>query len=165
MNEMDIVVILSILVAVLSVLVVVLIGWQVFNAIQMHTTLKEINSRMKKEIDDYNHTVSALFTQLFSIQEYFKGNHFEKAIDGFLMALEEANKGSRKDDIIDGIFSYLFAIKEKHDLYNKKRLPSGVFIIKGKKEFYLEILSKIRLKESREVADFISELDEKEMFR
>ena len=165
MNEMDIVVILSVLVAVLSVLVVVLIGWQVFNAIQMQNTLKDIDSKMKKEIDDYDHTVSALFTQLFSIQEYFKGNHYEKAIDGFLSAIEEACKGSRKEDVIEGIFSYLDVIKKHHESYTVRDMPSELYIIKGKREYYLNILSKVKGKEAKEFASFISDLEEREVYQ
>lgn len=153
------------LIGVLALLVTALIGWQVFNAIQLHITLKEINGRIKREIDDYDHTVSALVMQLFTIQEYFNKNHFEKAIDRFMEALGEAIKGSRSEEVRDGILSYLLGIKQKHDLYKEKELPSGIFIIKGKRDSYLEILSSVKNKEAKEIAEFISELEENDEFR
>lgn len=155
----------GVLVGALALLVTVLIGWQILNAVQLHRTLREVNARIKKEVDDYDHTVSALVMQLFTIQEYFNKNHFEKAIDRFMEALAEANKGSRSEEVRDGILSYLLVIKQKHDFYKEKELPSGIFVIKGKREPYLEILSSIKNKEAKEIALFISELEEKNEFR
>lgn len=157
---------MGVLVGILALLVTILIGWQVFNAIQMQTTLREINSRMNKEIDDYDHTVSALVVQLHSIIEYFNKRYYAKAIDRFIYCLDEANKGSRSDEVIEGIFSYLLAIKDEYKRLEEKEkeFQTYIFILKGKREHYINILSKIRRKEASEIIAFISELEEREDF-
>lgn len=142
------------LVGILALLVTVLIGWQVFNAIQMQNTLADIDSKMRKEIDEYDHTVNALLSQLHTIQASFDRYHNKQALEGFMDALGSAIKGSRNESAIDGILSYLLAVQERCVLYREK-----IYLNKIKKESYIEILSKIKGKDAQEIKTFIESLD------
>ena len=109
---------IGVLVGILALLVTVLIGWQVFNAIQMQNTLKEIDGKMKEEVEDYDHTVSAVISQISTIFQYFDDKQKTKkdngkAFLGLAKALEEAKKGSRNGEAISGIISFLTFIVEE----------------------------------------------------
>lgn len=142
------------LVGILALLVTVLIGWQVFNAIQMQNTLKDIDSKMRKEIDEYDYTVNALLSQLHTIQASFDRYHNKQALEGFMEALGSAVKGSRSESAIEGILSYLLAVQERCILHKEK-----IYLSKIKKEDYIRILSGIKGRDAQEMRSFVESLD------
>lgn len=147
--------IVGVVLGIAGLIVTTTIGWQIYNAIQLNSLIKEFDSRMESELDDYNHTVTGLFIQMHTMQDYLKGNMYEWALEGFMRAIEEANKGKRKD-VIEGILSFLYRIKD-----DKEKLNANVFILKGQKEKYIEIINNVKGLYSDGLIDFIKSLPER----
>lgn len=145
---------IGVIVGILTFITSLVVLWQIWNSIQLHNTLTEIKSTTKKEVDDYSHTVGGLFIQINTIHDYLKGNLYELAIDGFVSAIEEANKGSRKD-IVEGIISYLYKIKD-----DKEKLGAYVYLIGGRKEYYLNVLKGVDGLYAENIRKFIESLQE-----
>lgn len=147
--------IIGVVIGISGLIVTATIGWQIYNAIQLNSLIKEFDSRMEREIDDYNHTVTGLFIQMQTMQDYLKGNMYEWALEGFMRAIEEANKGKRKE-IVEGIISFLYRIKD-----DKENLNANVFIIQGQKDRYLGIINNVRGLYAEGIVDFIKSLPER----
>ena len=121
---------------------------------------KGFNERMEDKIDDYDYSISALVLLTNAVIRYFEKGAYEYAIDGFMVALDSANRGSRKNPIVGNILSFLLGIKQKYengdDIYKR-----GIYIIKGRLDYYLGILSNTKDINTIIVRDFLLELDEK----
>ena len=106
-----------------SLLVTILIGWQILNVFEVKRQIEDFNetiSKLKKEneniihdkISDYDLTVSALFQQLEGIRQFNSG-HGKDALAFFMKSLKLLNAASDKTPI-DGLVSYILGIKSEN---------------------------------------------------
>lgn len=119
----------------LSIAVTFSVGFQVLQAIsvvrKVDAGLKETDLRIKniessvhqivsdkieKRIEAYDHTVSALIHQMYTILTYYKGFNYEEAFIGFMHALEEAIKGDDQKCIMD-IVAYIEDVVQSINKY------------------------------------------------
>lgn len=103
--------ILAILVSVLSILVTVLICWQVYNLIELKNFKKELNSivnnSITESIKDYNHTISAIIHQIEGIFHMgLPEKDVQIALESFINAISDLN-GAKNKEPLDGIVSYI----------------------------------------------------------
>lgn len=125
----------AIIIAILTLLVTALIGWQIYNAIEVNKKLSEIQRIASKaayeENKKYNHTTIAVVHYMNALDFYKRQNFTEKTVDELFRCIEEALKG-RFQFPIDMAIDYLLEIPD-----------NNLFIVKSKKEEYLRILYKI----------------------
>ena len=102
---------LGIIVSALSVLVVVLIGWQIVSLRMLEKYRKEIKSivdnSIQESIKDYNCTVSAIIHQIEGI--FYMGlpeKDLDRALDAFIEAIDNLNNAKNKEPI-GGLVDYL----------------------------------------------------------
>ena len=98
----------SLLIGVLSVLVTVLIGWQVFQIIDFNRRVRNaINSALTKAISDNNKTIAACVHQLEGMMYAGVTEKDETlAFKCYMDAIEELNDATNKEPL-NGIISYL----------------------------------------------------------
>lgn len=158
-------------VAVLSILVTVLIGWQIYNSVDINEKVKNLIRRFKiakersecqynkisKAANNYNHTAKS-FAQTLHTKSMFESGAFNvaSAIDGFMTGLNEGLKGEDDDAMefaiwnLDKVLESLYRFPE-HDRY----------IYHNKRSEYLMILSQIKINKScRELISFMSAVKE-----
>lgn len=125
----------SIIIAILTLLVTILIGWQIYNAIEVNRKLLEIERIASKaayeENKRYNHTTIAIVHYMCALDFYKRQNFTDKAVDELFCCIEEALKG-RFQFPIELALNFLLKIPE-----------DNLFIIKSRKEGYMRILYKI----------------------
>lgn len=139
----------GVLVSVLSLLVTILIGFQIYNSITINKKVDSIDSIVasttKNEIDRYSHSVKSFVLTLSTLDLYHR-NIAELAIDNFMHALDEGIKGTDKDAILLPL-GYLQIIKEDNNGIGK--------ILIGKKKKYIQILSQIDDERIDGLIDFV----------
>lgn len=125
----------SMIIALLTLLVTILIGWQIYNAIEVNKKLGEIQRIASKaayeENKKYNHTTIAIIHYMKALDFYKRQNFTDKAIDELFCCIEEALKG-RFQFPIDMAIDFLL-----------KTPDDNFVIIKSKKEEYMRTLYKI----------------------
>lgn len=142
-----------------SLLVTILIGWQILNVFEVKRQIEDFNetiSKLKKEndnlihdkISDYDLTVSALFQQLEGIRQFNSG-HGKDALAFFMESLKLLNTASDKTPI-DGLVSYILGIKSKK-LYVSP-------ISKEDIDVYLQIISDCTSEKKTELLKYIMSL-------
>lgn len=128
---------MSILVSILSILVTILIGWQIINSIGINGKLREYekasNKSAKNEIERYSHSVRSYVFSLMTLDLY-RRNITEYAIDNFVKAIDEGLKGTDIDAINIAV-SHLELIMKENKGY--------VTILNGKRKEYISILSNV----------------------
>lgn len=127
----------DVIVAVLSILVTLLIGWQIFNTLTITSKVKRASNLSKKianEIERYKH-ITKSFAQTLHTKGIYEQDLPRIAIDGFMTGLNEGIKGEDKDAIN---FALQFLNYIMNDCKNK---TCNGEICKGKKAEYLRILS------------------------
>ena len=125
-------------VAVLSVLVTLLIGWQIFNTLAITSKVKRANDLSKKianEIERYKH-VTKSFAQTLHTKGVYERDLSKIAIDGFMTGLNEGINGEDEDAIN-------FALHYLNDIMTNSEKTCAIEIRKGKKAEYLRILSRL----------------------
>lgn len=108
----------SFLIGVLSVLVTVLIGWQVFQIIDFNRRVRNaVNSALTKTISDNNKTIAACVHQLEGMMYAGVTEKDETlAFKCYMDAIEELNDATNKEPL-SGIISYLDnLVSENHRL-------------------------------------------------
>lgn len=125
----------AIIIAVLTLLVTALIGWQIYNAIEINKKLGEIQRIASKaayeENKRYNHTTIAVIHYINSLNLYKRQNFTDEAIDELFQCIEEALKG-RFQFPIDMAINYLLEV------------PNDNLLIKeSKRKEYIRILYKL----------------------
>lgn len=137
------------IVAVLTLLVTSLIGWQIYNAIEVHKKLNEmqrIASRAAYEENKrYNYTTIAVIHYMNALDFYKRQNITEKAVDELFCCIEEALKG-RFQFPIDMSISFLLSIPQ-----------DNLFIKESKRNEYIHILYKINCADIKRVINKIEE--------
>lgn len=134
----------SFIISILTLLVALLIGFQIYNAIEVHKKLNEMQRIAAKaayeENERYNHTTMAVVYYINAIDYYKRQNISEKTIDGLFCCIEEALKGKFQFPI-DMAINYML-----------DNIPSeNFFVQKSKKEIYMRILYKINNDRVKEV--------------
>lgn len=133
----------GVLVGVLSLLVTVLIGWQICNFMYINkkvSSIDKIAKEVTKEaIDSYGHSVKSFVLTLDS-NDLRKRNLTEYAIDNYIKAIEEGLKGIDEDGILLPL-GYLELLIHDNE--------GSIQILKGKRHFYIEVLSRLRYKERK----------------
>lgn len=115
---------LGLLISVLSVIVTVLIGWQVYNIIDYNIARREIKA-LKPAMRAYVITLSTL--------DWERRNMTEYAMEKYINAIEEAIK-SGDDEVVEYPLSRIRAMIEK----NKGK----ILIYEGRKGYYARVLKK-----------------------
>lgn len=123
------------IIAVLTLLVTILIGWQIYNVIEINKKLNEIQRIASKaayeENKRYNHTTIAVIHYMNALDLYKRQNFTDKAVDELFCCIEEALKGGFRFPI-DMAISCLLNIPD-----------NNLFIIESKRKKYIHILYKI----------------------
>lgn len=106
-----------------SLLITVLIGWQILNVFEIKKQIQGFNKTInilrqenkniiQDKIMDYDQTVNALFSQMEGIR-HFREGHGKDALSYFMEALKVLNKASYKAPV-EGIISYILGIKQEN---------------------------------------------------
>lgn len=146
----------GVLVGVLSLLVTILVGFQIYNSIDVNRKMAEIEkvSRDTARIESSKsiHATKSCMHTREGIESY--NNHFVTiAIDEFMIALQEGIL-SEDNDMLEQPYHYLMMIMRG----NKDGYP----ILKGEKDKYINILSSVQIYKSdmNKLIRFISMSDE-----
>ena len=146
----------GVLVGVLSLLVTMLVGFQIYNSIDVNRKISEIEkvSRDTARIESSKsiHATKSCMHTREGIESY--NNHFVTiAIDEFMIALQEGIL-SEDNDMLEQPYHYLMMIMRG----NKDGYP----IWKGEKDKYINILSSVQIYKSdmNKLIRFISISDE-----
>lgn len=133
----------ALIIAILTLLVTILLGWQIYNAIELNRKLNEMQKIASKaaynENKKYNHTTIAIVHYVNAIDLYRRQRISEKAVDELFKCIEEALKG-RFQFPIDMAINYMSSIPK-----------SDFFIHKTRKEEYIRILYSINNEEAKEL--------------
>lgn len=137
----------AIVISILSLLVTALIGWQIFNSVDINKKVADINRIAKtvarKENEIYTHTTLAVVYYINAVDCYKRQNMVEKTVDGLFNCIEEALKGRFRFPI-DLAIDYLLYI------------PSDNFsVYKDKKDSYIRILCSINHEKAKMLIDKI----------
>lgn len=125
----------AVIISILTLLVTVLLGWQIYNTIGINKKVAGINKIAEKaaqrENEIYNHTTLAVVYYINAVDFYKRQNIVEETVDGMFRCMEEGLKG-RFEFPINMAVDYLLEI------------PANNFIIYGRnKDYYMRILYSI----------------------
>lgn len=125
----------TVIIAVLTLLVTILIGWQIYNAIEINKKLGDIHRIASKtayeENKRYNHTTIAVIHYMNALDFYRRQNFTDKAVDEIFCCMEESLKG-RFQFPIDMSIDFLLKIPK-----------DNLFIYESKRNEYIRMLYKI----------------------
>jgi hypothetical protein len=141
-------------ISVLSMLVVILMGWQIYKGIELQNFKNEIEERTSKAIElkiqDYNHTISAHLHNMHGLScIYVKNNFGGEGLAHFMIAIKEVNKATDKSplkEIIDSCFELMSG-------------NYGIAISKEERIQYIQILSECGHEKRYELIEFILSLN------
>ena len=147
---------MDIIVGILSLLVTVLVGLQIYNYISINSKVKSIERTArniaKSEIEAYGHSVKSFVITLNTLGLYMN-NQTEYAVDNYISALEEGIKGNDPDGVLLPL-GYLEEIVKRDKGY--------VELLPGKKRYYLSVITRIENEERRnKLIDFLIVAPEK----
>ena len=139
------------IVSVLSILVTVLVGFQIYNAIDINNKINNLENIARKEVLDqlniYDHKIKARLITI-DTKDLYNRNITGAAIDGYLRAINEAIKGKGWEEVKE-IVIVLRKIISQYDGLN-------LILSQENKNKYLEILKKIQ---NQDVSDIIYFID------
>ena len=141
---------MGVIVGVLALLVTVLIGWQIYNSIEINHKVNGIedvatqitNERMEK----YGHTVKS-FVLTLNTFALFERNIDEYAFNAYMEAIKEGLKGTDPDAISFALI-YIHKIIDSYG-GNKGR------ILSGKRNEYIKLISKVENHDNQKVLSYI----------
>lgn len=110
-----------------------------------------LNEKIEKEINDYDHTISANIYQVYAISEHLRRNHFKLALDFLMRALEEVNLATKDKTPLEGIIDYIQVVKEEGQ--------HTFSISKDEKERYNLILAETKDSKAFELMEYIQSLE------
>lgn len=120
------------IISILTLLVTTMIGWQIYNAIEINKKVDNIYKVAERaaynENKTYNHTTLAVVHYINAIDYYKRQNISEETVDGLFHCIEEALKGKFQFPI-DLAMDYLLNIPQEN-----------FHVHKEKREFYMKIL-------------------------
>lgn len=155
---------MGIIVGILSLLVTVLMAWNIYTVIdsagkikriEEHVAeeskrMKEENDLMREEFNGLKRTVNKndaefTFSSIFQYaREMDSGNFKEYAIDGYIDALQIALKGGLAKDKVEVTVNCIKSIIDRND-YAENHLPLP--LLSGKNTFYFDVLSNVKEKD------------------
>ena len=151
------------LIAILSILVTLLIGWQISNYI---TFYKDIERKMGKITDEkiskMLHAIKGYAIGHFCTVLFCRGD--SQSLDEAFNALEEVMASENIDssgEILDFVVTRILKIIK--DIKSNNNNNEILYIIHGKKNHYLNILKKVEHKDKDEIVEYIKESQEKEL--
>ena len=155
---------MGIIVGILSLLVTVLMAWNIYTVIDSSGKIKRIedfvekeskrtkkeNDLMREEFNSLNLTVNEIdaeftFSSIFQYAREMDSRGFtEYAIDGYIDALQIALKGGLKKDKVEVAVACMKSIIDRYDnAENHLPLP----LLSGKNTFYFDVLSNMKEKD------------------
>lgn len=138
----------GVIVGVLSLLVTALIGWQIYNSIEINRKVngtEDMARRITNEaMEKYGHSVKSFVLTLHTLPLYM-ANNVEYAIDNYMGAIKEGLEGSATDGILLP-FGYMKEIKERN--------KTGK-VLSGKKNEYISLLSRIDVEGKTDMIRYI----------
>lgn len=144
----------NITIAVISSLTTILLCWQIYNAIDVNQKVKSIHRiasiAAKKENDKYHHTVKALITYIEATDIDKRINNTEMAVDKLMLAIKEEIKGNYSMPI-DYSIDYLMKIINR---------GYALQIYKGRRNEYINVLSKIYNSNTSIIIGYINDANE-----
>lgn len=139
------------IVSVLSILVTVLVGFQIYNAIDINNKINNLENIARKEVFDqlniYDHKIKARLITI-DTKDLYNRNITGAAIDGYLRAINEAIKGKGWEEVKE-IVIVLRKIISQYDGFN-------IILSQENKNKYLEILNKIQNQDVSDIISFIN---------
>ena len=138
----------GVIVGVLSLLVTALIGWQIYNSIEINRKVngtEDMARRITNEaMEKYGHSVKSFVLTLHTLPLYM-ANNVEYAIDNYMGAIKEGLEGSDPDGILLP-FGYMKEIKDANKMGK---------ILYGKKDEYISLLSRIDVEGKTDMIRYI----------
>lgn len=121
---------MGIIVGILSLLVTVLIGWNIYSIIDVRQIRAELNERiendkiqLRKEMiniaEDYSFAANSVLKQLHAQSLFFSMKNYSEAINEVVEGIEYVNKSTMKDTL-DGLLSLLERIKNEIENPNRQ---------------------------------------------
>lgn len=148
---------IGVIVGILSFLVTILIGWQIYNAIIIEKKIKEETGKLKKEISDYlendngkRDSLSMYVLGLTHARIALIENDYEDAFACFINALHSVIQIDENEECIEN------ALHGVHSLAKKaieKNIP--IPIDADRKDEYIETLKQVKDKRAIEVINYI----------
>ena len=141
---------IGVIVGILSLLVTLLIGWQLVNYFVVE---KRMRGYAQKLIEKYRHSVNCYVIALYAVQAY-QSNNTEMGIDISMNAIGEGLKGYDKDSIS-------LPMSQLAEL--AKRYKAGTYnvrIYKGKRNEYLKTILNTEDTNVNAIVDMIRNADE-----
>ena len=133
----------ALVIAILTLLVTILLGWQIYNAIELNRKLNEMQKIASlaayNENKKYNHTTIAIVHYVNALDFYRRQRISEKAVEELFKCIEEALKG-RFQFPIDMAIDYMLDIP-----------ASNFFVPRARKGDYIRILYSINNEPAKEL--------------
>lgn len=151
---------MSVLVGILSLLVALLVGWQIYKTIDIDRKMENVKSIARKEaestIDNYIHVFNAKMILSYTLNRYTTAD-VERFIDGCIKSLDESIKGNDYS-FIDNILTLLYELKDEQ----ANQMYPHQILMQNRKSYYLSVLYSIANKNNdwKEIADYISTFKE-----
>lgn len=140
------------LVGVLSILVTVLIGFQVINYFMIKDIIvRHVDKQVYKKVGNINHTIKGYM--LYAKDVFYFRNYMVQAFDVYMQALEETIIGGDKEAIEfmeSKVVMVIDAIKKKNTGY----------ILVGYRKYYIKVLSNLKTNKSDYILNFVLEAKE-----
>lgn len=113
----------NLLVAVLSILVTILIGWQIYTAIDIKKTIKELKSRTNKQYED---ALARAYTSIMNQTSYVVEGREEddkcyNAIANALFASKHYYLAGKREES-ERMLSLICSLKKEHCSFSKKNI-------------------------------------------
>lgn len=148
---------IGVIVGILSLLVTILIGWQIYNAITIEKKIKDETESLKKEISDYlendNGTRDSLSMYVLGLTHAriaLIEHDYEDAFACFINALDSVSKIDENEGCIEE------ALRGVHSMTKEaveKNIPIPINV--DQKEEYIETLRQVKDKRAIEVINYI----------
>lgn len=84
---------LGILVGVLTLLVTLLVGWQIWQTVDMRSKIDSVDDKIKKSREEYDHEISGALYHIYSIN-YMLQNQYNSALRCLINGVKEQNKSN-----------------------------------------------------------------------
>lgn len=146
---------IGVIVGILSLLVAVLIGWQIYKTIDMEKRINEANSYVRRETEKVKYLIDGSANQLYAIQLMRKedgGDENKDAISHFMYALDQFIKSEDKESI-KGVISFIKYMRDEEFRVSK--------FSKEESESYIKILIETKNFEAKKLIDYIRSKEEK----
>lgn len=148
---------LGVIIGILSLLVTMLIGWQIYNAITIEKKIKDETENLKREISDYiesdngkRDALSMYVLGLTHARIALIENDYEDAFACFINALDSVNKIDENEEFIEQALRGVHAMT-KEAVEKNILIPINV----DRKDEYIETLRRIKDKRAIEMINYI----------